>query len=222
MCISRVQLATNGEDSLEFIRGFELDQSVDEAMNAAIMAESDLKTSISTLNFYREQEVKIRSSMSSQQDVSSSKAKMSLIISPVSNHVTKRSGSAAATDAEENTGPDSAALRKWQEDMSDDCCIICRESLFESGSNTQTSMILSQHDGSTVLLPCAHIFHKRCICLWLEKREACVICKAQTKPADLIVIERPQARTVNMQISSSQVIIISIYNVYNTLCIYLL
>ena len=220
MCISRVQLATGapGEDGVEFIRGFELEDTAAAAMSAAIMAESELKAAVGTFNFYREQEAKIRSSMTEHHGIASSGAKkMSLTVSPVSNHVTRRGSAAAAAttaqggekDEEEGNRArtDSAAFRKWQEDMNDDCCIICREPLFVgSGNSTEAQSSSAQHGGSAgdtkpgsavVLLPCAHIFHKHCICLWLEKREACVICKAKTKSADLIVVERPQSQRGN-------------------------
>lgn len=197
MCISRVQLATGApdEDGGQFLQAFELEDSAAEAMSAAIVAESDLKASIGTFNFYREQEAKIRKS-TSETHGGSATTKLSLTVSPISNRVHSTVGAGTGNGS---SAVDGAALRKWQQDMDDDCCIICREPLFESASDTPPSHPATSDNAAdgkveAVLLPCAHIFHKKCICQWMEKREACVICKARTKVADLITIERPDLR----------------------------
>lgn len=177
MCVSRLQLATGSENSVEFIREYELEDSATEAMNSAIVSECDLRSSLSTFNFYREQEAKIRISMTEYG--TSMGTKMALTVSPMSNNLTNKSATRMTDDA---------ALHKMQKDMNDDCCIICREPLFPSESRDDSDGTLV-----AVLLPCAHVFHKACISQWLAKREACVICKAKTKLTDLVVIEKPQA-----------------------------
>lgn len=198
-----------GEESSLLLRPYELPGSLSRSYAAVLQADNDLKRSLGSLQFYKEQ---VREIFTEMRESESEEAPF-------------------GETRSNNAGEDASNTGMHQQDADPGCaengavscvfstpskarvqtCLFCREEL-QLGSTLHSptrhrpplpSMLSSTTaapDGTTakeaaltvseevVVLPCAHRYHKDCVTKWVQKHKACPLCKAKATVADFIAV----------------------------------
>lgn len=196
------------EESALHLRPYELPASIAKSYSAVLQADGELKRSLGSLQFYKEQVREIfaethEEEEGEEEEVSAVAAQHDSTTAAATNSGTATSSAASVNMAGETSAGAGAAKAVFSTPSKArvQACLFCRDELQLGNplhSPTRHRSSLPTEEGGAeerptlteevVVLPCAHRYHRNCVTKWVQKHKACPLCKAKAAVSDFIAV----------------------------------